>query len=90
MTAQKKKPLPAHVLKKFKEQNAQTSFLAQVRQIISEFDAQLESQGEISSRRLSNCPDTVVEAVREHFRGKGWEVRVIRENNAHIFCVFVD
>lgn len=89
-TPKRGKPLPAHVLKKFQEKNAQTAFLSQVRKIIDDFNEHLESVGELRNRRLPGCANTIAEAVAEHFRKAGWTVTLTVVDDTCIFNIRLD
>lgn len=69
-------PLPAHVARKFKEQNEKTQFEARVRSLVDEINELLERGSELRSYRVDNMTTSITEAVIKKFTSAGWNVQV--------------
>lgn len=80
-------PLPAHVLRKFKEKNDKAAFDAKVMRIVDEANEILEKNSELRNWRYESVSTEMGKEVKRRFEKAGWKVEV-SYSDAPISCSF--
>lgn len=84
------KPIPAHVMKKFKEKNAKSSLESNIRKNVDIINEMLEAHGELKYYLIPFCSRELAVAITEKFRKSGWTVAATIVGDDACFTITLD
>lgn len=80
-------PIPAHVVRKFKEANDKAAFDARVRELVDFFNEFLEKRS-MANHRVTQMNENLTRAVEERFTKAGWKVAVTAHDQGYSEVTF--